>query len=87
MDLREQEVQGGYRWLMIAGTLAILFSCSLFCIDKYIMGSAAKRDKEHAAQMRQLRLAQSGLPARVTDSRQTLPLTIEREDGAASESH
>ena len=87
MDRGEQEIQGGYRWLMIAGTLAILFSCSLFCIDQYVMGGAIKRDKEHANHMRQLRLAQSGLPARVTDSRQILPLTIEHEDGPATASH
>jgi len=87
MDLKEQELQGGFRWLMIAGALALIFSFSLFCVDEYVMGGAVKRDKEHAAQMRQLRIAQAGLPARVTDSRQTLPLTIEREEGAATASH
>jgi hypothetical protein len=44
------------------------------------MENAPKRDKEHAAQMRELRVAQSSLPTGVTDSRQTLPLDIEAND-------
>jgi hypothetical protein len=87
MDLREQEIRGGYKWLLCAGTAAVLLSAFLFYVDNVIMGGASARDKEHAAKMRELRLAQSGLPARVTDERQTLPLLIEQQDNAAETAH
>lgn len=79
MDLKEQETSGSYRWLLFAGGAAVLLSISLFCVDDKVMGKAAERDREHAAELRELRMAQSSLPARVTDPRQTLPLAIERE--------
>jgi hypothetical protein len=41
------------------------------------MGGAAARDAAHNEELRSLRVAQASLPARVTDSRQTLPLTLE----------
>jgi hypothetical protein len=87
MDLREQEIQGGYKWLLFAGTAAVLLSAFLFYVDNVIMAGAPARDKEHAARMRELRVAQSSLPARVTDDRQTLPLTIEQQDTVASAGH
>jgi hypothetical protein len=79
MDLKAQEIQGGYKWLMIAGTAAVLLSCFLFYVDDVVMRHAPDRDREHAAQMAELRKAQAGLPSRVTDDRQTLPLMIEKD--------
>jgi hypothetical protein len=80
--VQAKEIQGGYKWLMFAGGLAVLLSCFLFWVDDVVMQHAPERDKEHAAQMRELRMAQSGLPARVTDDRQTLPLVLEQQDHA-----
>lgn len=83
MDVQAKEIQGGYKWLMFAGGLAILLSCFVFWVDDVVMQHAPERDKEHAAKMRELRVAQSSLPARVTDDRQTLPLVLEQQDHAA----
>jgi len=85
MDVKQQEIQGSYKWLLIAGTAAVLLSCFVFYIDDVVMGHAPERDKAHAAQMAELRKAQAGLPSRVTDDRQTLPLMIEQDDKAAEE--
>jgi hypothetical protein len=91
MDLQTQETQGGYRWILFAGTAAVLLSCFLFYVDDVVMRHAPDRDREHAAQMAELRKAQAGLPSRVTDDRQTLPLMIEkdaaREHASAHEGH
>jgi len=83
-ELRNQEYQGSYKWLMIAGGAAILLSCFLFYIDDVVMRHAPERDRAHSAEMAELRKAQASLPARVTDDRQTLPLNIEREVNAGS---
>jgi hypothetical protein len=79
-ELREKEIQGSYKWLLIAGTSAVLLSFFLFYIDDVVMRHAPDRDRAHAAEMSELRRAQASLPARVTDSRQTLPLDIEAGD-------
>jgi len=84
-DLRAKEIQGSYKWLMIAGSAAVLLSCFLFYVDDVVMSHAPERDKAHAAEMAELRKAQASLPARVTDSRQTLPLEIEAENKEAHE--
>lgn len=86
MDVNSQEIQGSYKWLLIAGSAAVLLSCFLFYIDDVVMGGAIDRDKAHAAQMAEMRKAQASLPARVTDDRQTLPLMIEK-DAAADSTH
>ncbi len=83
MSVQTNEIQGSYKWLIIAGGLAVALSCFLFWVDDVVMQNAPERDKQHAAQMRELRAAQSGLPARVTDDRQTLPLVLEQQDHAA----
>ena len=80
MDVKAQEIQGGFKWLLFAGTAAVALSLFLFYVDDVVMRGAPERDKEHAAQMAELRKAQAGLPARVTDDRQTLPLKIEQDD-------
>ena len=83
MDAQTNEIQGGFKWLFIAGGLAIALSCFLFWVDNVVMQAAPQRDKEHAAMMHELRVAQSSLPARVTDDRQTLPLVLEQQDHVA----
>ena len=75
--LRNQEIQGSYKWLLIAGTLAVLLSCFLFYVDDVVMRHAPDRDRAQAEEMAELRRAQASLPARVTDSRQTAPLATE----------
>jgi hypothetical protein len=80
MDLTDKEIQGSYKWLFVAGSAAIALSAFLFYVDNVVMENAPQRDREQAAQMRELRMAQSSLPAGVTDSRQTLPLDIEADD-------
>ena len=80
MDLRTKEVQDGFKWLMLAGSAAVLLSIVLFWSDNTVMGGAVNRDKIHNEELHSLRVAQAGLPARVTDSRQTLPLALEDAD-------
>jgi hypothetical protein len=82
MEAQTNEIQGSFKWLAIAGGLAVVLSCFLFWVDNVVMQGAAERDAAHAAQMRELRIAQSSLPARVTDDRQKLPLTLEQQDHA-----
>ena len=69
---------------MLAGSAAVLLSIVLFWSDNTVMGGAASRDKIHNEALHALRVAQAGLPARVTDSRQTLPLALEDADRAAA---
>jgi hypothetical protein len=92
MNLREKEVRDGFKWLVCAGSAAVLLSLTLFWADNTVMGGAAARDKVHNEELHQLRVAQASLPARVTDSRQTLPLSLEAEtskleEDAAASSH
>ena len=87
MELKNSEVQGGIKWLLGAGAAALALSASLFWADDTVMGGAIARDKHHAEQMNELRVAQASLPARVTDERQKIPLTMEAEDEQGIESH
>jgi len=88
MDSKAQEIEGGFKWLLFAGTAALLLSLFLFYVDDVVMRAAPERDKEHAAQMAELRKAQASLPARVTDDRHTLPLNIEKSEASShSDSH
>jgi hypothetical protein len=80
MDLRQKEVQDGFKWLVCAGSAAILLSLTLFWADNTVMRNAPARDKVHNEELHQLRVAQAGLPGRVTDDRQTLPLVLEEEN-------
>jgi hypothetical protein len=75
-ELRNKELQGSYKWLLIAGTAAVLLSAFLFYVDDVVMRHAPDRDRAQAAEMAELRKAQAGLSARVTDERQTLPLEL-----------
>ena len=83
-ELRSKEIQGSYKWLTIAGSAAILLSAFLFYVDDVIMSHAPERDRAHAAEMAELRQAQAGLPSRVSDHRQTLPLSIEKENNRST---
>lgn len=92
MDVKENEIQGGFKWLFLAGSAAVLLSCFLFFIDNVVMEGAIERDKQHAAEMAELRAAQAHLGARVTDERQILPLAMEqanhqRESHASTDHH
>jgi hypothetical protein len=87
MQLKTSEAKDGINWLIRAGVVAIIFSAVLYYTDEHIMGGAIARDKQHAEMMKELRVAQSALPARVTDERQTLPLTLEQEEAAGKASH
>ena len=80
MDVKENEIQGGFKWLFLAGSAAILLSCFLFFKDNVVMEGAIERDERHAAEMAELRAAQAHLGARVTDERQILPLLMEQAD-------
>ena len=82
MQLKTSEAKDGINWLIRAGAVAIIFSAVLYYTDQHIMGGAIARDKQHAEMMKEVRVAQSSLPARVTDERQTLPLTLEQEVSA-----
>ena len=44
MDLRQKEVQDGFKWLVCAGSAAVLLSLTLFWTDSTVMGGAAARD-------------------------------------------
>ena len=79
MELKTSEVNGAFRWLIGAGAAAIGLSLALFWADDSVMGKAKERDIAHNVQLRELRVAQAGLPSGVTDERQILPLQIEAE--------
>jgi hypothetical protein len=86
MQIDHNESRGGLTWLLCAGSIAIIFSISLYCADEHIMGKATERDQQHAAQMAELRTAQASVPGRVSDERQLLPLTIEGSESAHGKS-
>lgn len=79
MEFKTSEATGGIKWLIGACAAAIGLSLFMFWADDSVMGKAKERDIAHNAEMRELRIAQSSLPARVTDERQTLGLDIEQE--------
>lgn len=79
MEFKTSEVNSAYKWLFGAGAAAIGLSLFLFWADNTVMGGAKARDLAHNAQLKELRVAQSSLPAGVTDERVTLPLEIEQE--------
>jgi hypothetical protein len=80
MELNQKEINSGYTWLVCAGGVAILFSLALYLTDNYKEGSTL-RDRQHNAELQELRGAQASLAGRVSDERQLLPLTIDG-DGA-----
>ena len=82
MEFKTSEANGAFKWLFGAGAAAIGLSLFMFWADDTVLGNAKQRDIAHNAQLRELRVAQSALPAGVTDERQTLPLDIEREGAA-----
>jgi hypothetical protein len=79
MELKTSEANGALRWLLGAGAAAVGLSLFLFWADESVMGRAKERDIAHNAKLRELRVAQAGLPSGVTDERQILPLAIEAE--------
>jgi hypothetical protein len=87
MDSKNKEAAGAITWLLCAGGAALALSAFLFWADDTVMGGAQARDKAFAEQMKELRVAQSSLPSRVTDDRQKLPLVIEDDANPGIESH
>lgn len=86
MELKTSDVTGGFKWLLGAGAAALGLSLALFWADDSVMGKARQRDIAHNVQLRELRIAQSSLPSRVTDERQTLSLDIEHEGQGGTKS-
>ena len=78
MELNAKENADGIKWLVCAGGLAVVLAICLWRADDYMVGAAA-RDRAHNEQMKELRTAQSSLPALANDDRQLLPLSIESE--------
>ena len=87
METNTSEAQGGITWLLCAGAAALALCTFLFWADNTVMGGAQARDKAFAEEMKELRVAQSSLPSRVTDDRQKLTLTIEAESNSGIDSH
>ncbi|MBN8549690.1 MAG: hypothetical protein J0M12_10275 [Deltaproteobacteria bacterium] len=77
----------GYRWFFFVGILAVLFSIFLATVDKRLSESDGER--KLGATLRELRTAQSSLPSRVTDTRETLSFLHTESNGesANDESH
>lgn len=61
----------GYRWFFGMGLLALVFCFVLKTVDDKL--STSDSEKRLGQTLHELRTAQASLPARVTDSRQTLP--------------
>lgn len=68
MELDAQEVKNGNRWLVIAGSVSIIFALALYMVDNKLHSSTYESDKAKA--LTTLRTAQYSLPSHVTDSRQ-----------------
>jgi hypothetical protein len=82
-----QEQADGYRWFFIVGLIAVAFSVFLATVDKRL--SESDSEKRLGETLRVLRTAQASLPARVTDSRQTMPFmhSVTKSENAGGESH
>ncbi len=68
MELNQQEVKDGMRWLFSAGAFAIALTVFLFFTDHKL--STSTREQDLGNTLRELRTAQSSLASRVTDERQ-----------------
>ena len=81
------EQTDGYRWFFFVGALAVAFSVFLATVDQRLSESDGERKLGET--LRELRTAQSSLPSRVTDSRQTLSFMHTESNGesAHDESH
>ena len=67
MNVDPKEAQGAARWFFGAGAAALAFS-GFMAITDYKL-SHSKREQILGATLRELRIAQSSLPSRVTDRR------------------
>ena len=75
----------GYRWFFVVGAIAICFSIFLANIDKRL--SESDKEKRLGDTLRELRTAQTTLPSRVTDSRQTLSFMHSANEAVSHEGH
>lgn len=78
----------GYRWFFALGLVAIALSLALWTVDDVLSNSDS--EQRLGQTLKELRTAQHTLPARVTDSRQTLPFMHqqhESESATSTEAH
>lgn len=75
----------GVKWLFGAGLVAVLFTCFLVCMDDLLTNS--KGEIILRKKLEEIRSAQTSLPSRVTDERQTQPAHYEVNATASGESH
>lgn len=83
-----KEQTDGFRWFLIVGVIAVVFSIVLATVDKRL--SESDSEKRLGATLRELRTAQASLPSRVTDTRQTnsfMHAASESNASAESEGH
>lgn len=67
----DKEVKDGIQWLATAGVLALVLSLCLFYVDDHLTSNTKSWEHAKSERIRELRLAQSGLASRVSDTRQT----------------
>lgn len=68
-NLNAEEQAKGFRWLFGAGAIAVVFSFALWQVDLFLSNSDS--EKRLGATLLELRTAQTSLPGRVIDSRQS----------------
>ncbi len=85
MKVDPNEARAGQRWFVIAGMVAILFGLFLKNADDRM--TVSRSEKELGATLRELRTAQTSLPATAQDPRQTLHLVMVGQGDAAPGGH
>lgn len=84
MELNPQEQKMGMRWLGGVGLIAILFSWFLTRVDYKLSNSdMEKRLKDN---LYELRVAQTSLDSRVTDTRATTPFLVQEKENITAHS-
>lgn len=81
-DQHQVEQADGYRWFFVVGLVAVAFSVFLATVDQRLSESDGERVL--GATLRELRTAQTSLPSRVTDSRQTLSFMHSESNGTSA---
>lgn len=74
----------GYRWFFMLGLVAVGLAATLWAVDDKL--SYSDSEKKLGETLHELRTAQTTLPGRVTDTRQTLPF-LHREPVVTGEVH
>jgi hypothetical protein len=81
---QEKIERDGYRWFFALGLVAIALSLALWTVDDVL--SKSDSEQRLGQTIHELRTAQHTLPARVTDTRQTLPFMHNQHDAVSAES-